>query len=265
MSVLNCYNKLALWYETYTTGFLNGPESVCSAIKHKYEHTKRVCSEICILCESIDPGETVTSLACITALLHDIGRYEQFRTFNTFSDHRSINHADLALEIIGRFNLLSGISSENAKLIKTAVSFHNAKTIPDSLDEKQLLLCKLIRDADKLDIFNVVTAYYTNPDPTETEIITAGLKDIPTVTPEVCALVTKGDIVDYSMVKCLNDFKLIQIGWVYDLNFIKSFEIVMSRRYLDILKLQLADISEINEAVKSAEDYVLQRSNKFKC
>src|SRR5690606_12161472 len=104
---------LALWYETYTTEFLNGPESVCSVIKHKYEHTKRVCSEICILCESIDTGDTFTSLACITALLHDIGRYEQFRTFNTFSDYRSINHADLGLEIIDRFNLLSGISPEN--------------------------------------------------------------------------------------------------------------------------------------------------------
>jgi len=56
--------------------------------------------------------------------------------------------------------------------------------------------------------------------------------------------------------KTLNDFKLLQIGWVYDLNFVPSFQIVKKKKYLEKLEEALPQSKEIKEAVKLAHNHV---------
>ena len=56
--------------------------------------------------------------------------------------------------------------------------------------------------------------------------------------------------------KTLNDFKLLQIGWVYDLNFVPSFQTVQNRKYIEKLEETLPQSKEIKEAVQQAHDYV---------
>ena len=56
--------------------------------------------------------------------------------------------------------------------------------------------------------------------------------------------------------KTFNDFKLLQIGWVYDLNFVPSFQTVQNRKYIEKLEETLPQSKEIKEAVQQAHDYV---------
>jgi len=56
--------------------------------------------------------------------------------------------------------------------------------------------------------------------------------------------------------KTLNDFKLLQIGWVYDLNFVPSFQTVQNRKYIEKLEKTLPQSKEIKEAVQQARDHI---------
>lgn len=42
-------------------------------------------------------------------------------------------------------------------------------------------------------------------------------------------------IVDVNNVKNLNDFKLLQIGWIFDISFEQTLHAVKSRKYLEML------------------------------
>jgi len=251
--------QISKWFSEYSLSYLNKTDDCSNAAKLKFEHTFRVCEEIRLLSQSIKLSEKGSNLAAIIALLHDAGRYEQFLRYKTFSDHLSINHAELAVQIILEHKILNALDADDADLVITAVLYHNAKKVPASLNEHKQLFCSLIRDADKLDIFRIVTSNYSNPDLENKKAIQLGLTDTHKYSPEVCECVLNGSIVDYSKIKYLNDFKLAQIGWVYDLNFNFSFEQLFSRGYFQILKAQLPAIEDLTRAVSKAEAYLFRK------
>ena len=42
-------------------------------------------------------------------------------------------------------------------------------------------------------------------------------------------------------IKSLNDFKLLQMGWIYDVNFRRAFQIAKERRYLEKIRRALPE------------------------
>ena len=54
-------------------------------------------------------------MAETAALLHDIGRFEQFHRYKTFSDARSEDHAALGVDAIKEEGLLQSIDNEEAQ------------------------------------------------------------------------------------------------------------------------------------------------------
>ncbi len=66
----------------------------------KVDHTLRV-AELCDrVAASLGMDEGDRDLAWLCGLLHDIGRFEQVRRWNTFSDARSCSHAVLGIEVL---------------------------------------------------------------------------------------------------------------------------------------------------------------------
>ena len=104
--------------------------------------------------------------------------------------------------------------------METAIEHHGRKALPADLRGQPLLFAKLIRDADKLDIFRVVVQIYErhrdNPAGMSFE---SELPDEPGVSPEVLAAVMNEQLVEYTKLRTLNDMKLCQLGRVYDMNF----------------------------------------------
>ncbi len=95
-------------------------------------------------------------LAIITGLFHDIGRYEQFKTYHTFRDIISVDHGDLSAELIEKNQFLSELSCEEQNMVVTAIRNHNKYEIDGDVKGDTLTLCRMIRDADKIDCFRVV-------------------------------------------------------------------------------------------------------------
>ena len=124
-------------------------------MKLKIVHTQEVTKVMERLTQALHLPEKMRRLAYICAVYHDIGRFEQLKRYDTFWDHQSIDHAQLSCEILKEEHLLEELSERERQMILTAIGNHNKLAIEPGLDEETMLLCQLIRDADKCDIFRV--------------------------------------------------------------------------------------------------------------
>lgn len=160
----------------------------------KIEHTLRVAE----LAEQIARAQGFTpagiDLCWLAGLLHDIGRFEQLRRWDTFSDRISADHAAIGADMLfeGAAHLddpavvavaptpqpsdaafmehnaahgaLEAFAPEvaadpaAAALIRAAVGHHSAFRLPDELDMRTRAVCDVVRDADKIDILRVTCA-----------------------------------------------------------------------------------------------------------
>lgn len=92
-------------------------------------------------------------LAVLIALLHDIGRFEQIRRFDSFQPD-TMDHAAYGAEILfGERKMIREFLEDPSfdELICTAIERHSSFEIGEINDERSLLHARLIRDADKLD------------------------------------------------------------------------------------------------------------------
>jgi hypothetical protein len=212
------------------------------------------------LCKSINLDEKKSELAAITALFHDIARFEQFRQYRTFSDMKSINHAEMGVAILLDHNVLNDLEPAAREMVLTAIRHHNAIEVPVYLTEEQTLLCRLLRDADKLDIYKIALDYYINPSTMRYETVQVGIPDGNIVSPEVCEYVLLGKIVPYEKIRTVADFKMIQLGWVFDLNFTYSLQCVKKRGYIsEIRKFLPRSSSDVQRAIAAVEKYLEER------
>ena len=157
-------------FDSYVAGY----DATNSRIALKVEHTLRVAE----LCERIarETGFTPAGvdLAWLCGLLHDIGRFEQLRRWDTFSDTASTSHAALGVEVLfggeddagsmGNSMGAAGIihrfidpNDELEEVVRAAVGLHSNYQLPEDLDIRTRAVCDAVRDADKLDILRVAS------------------------------------------------------------------------------------------------------------
>ena len=235
------------WFTDYVDAFKKGNPEIQENIILKEDHTRRVCKEILELGKSLGLTEEELNLAEIIALLHDVGRFEQYARYRTFKDSKSENHAELAVKIIEEKEILKHLCNDTQDLIIYSIRYHNFPTLPEGERENLLFYSKLLRDADKLDIWKVVTDYYSRQDGKRNTALELELPDSPGFSEEVAHDLKNKNSVLMKYVRNLNDFKLLQAGWVFDINFEPSLETVKQRRYLEKIREALPESTEIDE------------------
>ena len=96
-------------------------------IKLKYDHTYRVCEQSLKISESIGLDDENTNLSFLIALLHDIGRFEQARLYNTFNDSKSVDHAFLGCKLLFEDGLIRKFVDDDSydEIIRKAIYNHN--------------------------------------------------------------------------------------------------------------------------------------------
>jgi len=251
--------NLKKWFADYVAGFYSDDPINNSTIHLKEKHTERVCRNMIFLGNALGLSNQDMILAEIMGLFHDIGRFKQYALYGTFKDVDSENHAMLGLRQMAAHKVLTGCTRDEKRWITKAIAFHNTMTIPEEQDERTLFFIRLLRDADKLDIWRVFIDYYKVRDKQLNAAVEIGLPDDPAFSPRVIAALNNGRFARIQDLKTLNDFKLLQISWVFDLNFIPSLRAVKEREYIEKIEATLPYSKEITEAVKHAHDYVESR------
>lgn len=250
--------KLRSWFDSYVAAFKKGEEEFDRNIILKEEHTRRVCQEILYIGEDIGLDEKGLQLAWIMALFHDIGRFEQFAQYGTFADHISVNHAEFGVEILRQKGVLRDLDEGDQDLILRAIAYHNRRYLPEDETQECLYFSRMLRDADKLDIWNVVTEYYRNAGE-EDSVLVQNFPDTPGISPAIYEDMVNARIANYMDVKNLNDFKLLQVGWVYDVNFPPTFRRIYERGYLDAIRRALPQSEQIEQIFSTAQAYLEAR------
>jgi len=247
--------KFRIWFDDYVAGFYGDDEFVNANLKLKEEHSRRTCEEMQYLAQELDLRENQRRIAEVIALFHDIGRFEQFVKYRTYHDPRSVNHCLLGLEVLRREKILEGLERKEKEIIEKAIEYHGIKGLPADLDSECLFFSKLIRDADKLDVFYVVTDYYEryrdNPEEFELEV---ELPDEPGYSAEVVEGILNEKRIDYSQLRTWNDMKLCQVGWVYDINFAPTLKRIRQRRFLE----KMFDFLPVTEDIKKVRQKIFE-------
>ena len=122
------------------------------AIMDKFHHSFRVMEFSRDIAISLNLNAEDIMLASIIGLFHDIGRFEQWTNYKTFVDNASVDHGDLSVEIL---EMIMPKITENQyikEVIIKAIKNHNKFKIENGLDAREMIMAKIIRDADKLDI-----------------------------------------------------------------------------------------------------------------
>lgn len=123
-------------------------------IKLKYNHSYRVMRLQEKYAKLLNFSDDDIELAKLIGLLHDIGRFEQLKVYNTYNDGLSVDHADYSVEQLFDKNQIENFTKRKDwyPIIKFAIQNHNKHLIEKVDDERVLMHAKLIRDTDKIDI-----------------------------------------------------------------------------------------------------------------
>lgn len=245
------------WFDRFAVGFKSGDPARDTNILLKEEHTHRVCAEILHIGGELGLPPEDLALAEAIALLHDVGRFEQFARYGTFNDRQSADHAALGVEILRRNGILGAADPIERDLILRAIAYHNRVALPPDESERCLLFSRLIRDADKLDIWGVFLDQFARKDADPAVI--HFLPDTPGFSEKLARQLIARSGIRYADITNLNDFKLLQLGWIYDLNFAPSLRAFRQRRYLERYREVLPSSELITRALAAAETYLREK------
>lgn len=200
-------------------------------IDRKIYHSLRVMEYCKRIAESLELNEEQIKLAIFIGLLHDIARFEQYKLHQTFSDYRSgFDHGDIAVEILEKDNFMRKFIKDDKydEIIKKAIKNHNKFEIEDGLDDTTLMYSKIIRDADKLDIFYESTEMFWNTKE-EIEEIESGI-----VSEDYLNYVRKEEpILRDGKKHSKLDAVVFVITLIFNLNFKYSFKYLLENEIVD--------------------------------
>lgn len=252
-------NKIASWF----TGFVATFRGESSAEQRNYDlkivHTHQVCANMARLTASLDLASEERTLAAAIAICHDVGRFPQYRRYGTFNDAASTNHATLAIQTLKAEGILDSLEVEERSLLLQAVALHNVFTLSADLDPVVRRFVMLIRDADKLDIWRVLIECCTAGPEERASAVFLELPDTGLCSPRALAEVVAGRMPNRELLATVDDLKLLQLSWAYDLNFAESFKIMAERGYLETLASLLPHQPGCLEAVDAVRAFVKAR------
>lgn len=228
-------NNLNKWFGAYCDSFTGLTDNQKRNFEIKKGHSSRVAELSVWLATKLEFSVEEQKLAFFIGLFHDIGRFKQLIEFNTFHDAKSVDHAEYSIQVLTDENVLEKFGVENEDVVFTAIRYHNKLKLSEKLPEQELKFAKLIRDADKMDILKVLTDYYSNRKTTPNHTLTWELPKGTAVSKLVSKEILAGKLVSKENVVSEIDVKIMQMSWVYDINFRATFEFLLKKRFLETI------------------------------
>ncbi len=228
-------------------------------IKIKIAHIERVAENSKRIAENLNLSQEDIELAELIGLLHDIGRFEQVRLYHTFVDKDSINHGEYGAKVLFEDGLIRKFIKDDKfdRIIKLAIVNHNRADIEEGLTEREKLHAKIIRDADKTDIFTILISGDKKAIWEKADLSDDKISD------EIYREFVEDKRINYKERKTSADILVSHFNYVYDLNFPETRKIIRDNKYIDKLyqrfKFNDAEtMKRFNEIYKLSKEYIEQ-------
>lgn len=245
------FTALSSRFTGYARSFYTDDPEVHEAIVLKEQHSFRVLANACAIADSERFSDYDLAAVKASALLHDVGRFHQYSKYRTFNDNVSENHGLLGISIIHKENFGALIPERDVPTVLAAIRNHNRKEIEDNLSERELRVSRVIRDADKLDILELMIKCFGPLDENPHPEYKFNLPDTPGFNPEIVRLLGTKEKVDNKIRHNLNDFKLSLISWLRDLNYAYSRKAALEKRFTERIKDYLPADPDIDSIIKT--------------
>ncbi|GAB4487680.1 MAG: HD domain-containing protein [Thermodesulfovibrionales bacterium] len=248
------------WFDRYCRSFLTDNPEDRRNIELKIFHTDRVFENAGRICagEWLDPKTLL--LARTAGLLHDVGRFPQYARFRTYQDSVSVNHGRLGADVLMEEHVLDPLDTEDRGTILDAVRFHNAFTCPDLADTARETIIRIVRDSDKLDIWKIFCDLDDYARADRPSAAALGLPDLPDYSEAAIRCLQEQRPVALSDLTTLNDLRLMQLSWIYDLNFPSSFRLLGEAGFIDRYASHLPGTGEIRDSIDILKDFVREKA-----
>lgn len=234
-------------------------------IELKIKHTFRTVEVAKKIAKDLNLNEEQILLAQLISLLHDIGRFEQIRIYNTFTDKDSIDHADLGVKILFKDGLIRKFIKETKydDIIYKAVKNHNKFKIEEGLSKEELLQAKIVRDADKTDIFAVFV-----DDIEKNRDVLYNYKEMAKqrISPKIMQDFEKYQQSNRDLFVRDIDGYINIISFIFDYNFLTGLKIIQENKYIERTMKPICIYDDTKEQMQKVIDiantYIEERINK---
>lgn len=209
--------------------YLDGYDRENDKIRLKIIHTYGVVAKSTEIASRLRLSGEDASLARIVALLHDIGRFEQLKRYDSFMPE-TMDHAAFGVQILFREGMIRQFVPEDTwdEIIETAIARHSDFILEGITDERTLLHARIIRDADKLDNCRVKLT-----DELETFMgADAGKIGSSVISKKIKKDAFEGRSILSADRVTLMDYWVSYLAYFYDLNYRESLDIAEENDYV---------------------------------
>ena len=227
-----------------------------SKMKRKYGHSYRVMQNAGKIAESLNLNKDEIELSKLIGLLHDIGHFETIKIKDILKEKTKIDHGDLGAEILQNNSYIRKFIQEDKydSIILKAIKNHNKFKIEDGLSKQEMLFSKIIRDADKLDI------YYEGKEMfwTKKEQIEEINNDV--ITNDIIDFFGKHILWDRNINKTKLDGVIHVLAFMFGINFKYDFEVIKKEDYINKI---LNKFNFKNEVTKKQIEQIRNIANEY--
>ena len=228
-------------------------------IKLKADHILRVAQNSKRIATELKLSDEQIKLAELIGIFHDIGRFEQVRIYDTFSDKDTgLDHAAYSLKVLYDDGLIKKFidTSEYDDIIKKAVFYHNKLSIGEEVEGEALIFAKIIRDADKLDIYKVI-----NEEKMEDIFWYKEFKGL-SMSDGLMEKFKYEKMIKYKDIKNNADLIYVFYGYIYDFNFPNSLKIVKENNYLEKFLTRIESTFDNEQIIENTKE-LLKICNEY--
>ncbi|WP_026514670.1 HD domain-containing protein [Butyrivibrio sp. LB2008] len=230
-------------FASYTRGY--DPEDTKIALK--IAHTYRVADYCEQIARSIGLTDDEVEFAWLSGMLHDIGRFEQVKRYNTFLDSQSVDHAEFGADLLFGENGFIGDYIDDRSwdpMLEIVIRQHNKYRMDAAISGKTLVFCNILRDADKVDIFrvNVETPMEEIYNVSSDVLFSSGVSE------KVMEQVRERHAINRDIMNSPAEHLIGHIALTFELVYEKSREIAKEQGYL----YNMFDFPTRNESTKKA-------------
>lgn len=218
-------------------------------IRYKFHHSYRVMEIAKEIALSLNLNDEDSYIVTLAALLHDIGRFNQIKNYDTYLDQISTDHGDEGERVLKENDFIKQfvLDEKIINIILNSTKYHNKYEIDSNLDQKTTLICKIVRDADKLDIMRECANEISDK-----KII---------IKKEILNSIENNVLAANNYCETNTDYVVYYLSWVYDLNFKYSFNYLMKNKIIE-KKFNLLEMYGETEEITKIKTLILKKINE---
>jgi putative nucleotidyltransferase with HDIG domain len=248
-----------LEFEEFFKSINSDSPDIKARIKDVRTHSLQVVSNSNLLSKMVLQNEEDKGIAEVIALFHDLGRASLIAQGTESPTNIQRNHAALSVKLIQQMNFYTKLSADDQLIILKSIDSHNTYKLAKLDNEQQMLFARLLRDADKLDIYDSSYRYFKEKSGIQ-PIITFDLISHVDVSEKIIKSIMAGKTALIEDMKTMNDYKLFLISMAFDLNFKYTFRIMSEKQYVQKIYETLPKRDQIIDAYSGIKLFI---ENKF--